>query len=77
MQNITFNFTKTIVVTNGNNNNEIICVIITQDDIKTIADIESVKQKKPGSWTIDDILMELSEKPYITDIIYYLEYYQL
>lgn len=77
MQNITFNFTKTIVVTDGDNNNKIICVIITQDNIKTIAAIESVKQKKPGSWTIDDILVELSSKPYITDIICCLEYYQL
>ena len=77
MKNITFNFTKTIVVTDGDNNNEIICVIITQDDIKTIADIESVKQKNPGSWTVDDILVELSEKPYITDIICCLEHYQL
>lgn len=72
MQNITFNFTKTIVVTDGNNNNEIICVIITKDNKKTIADIESVKQKKTDSWAIDDILIELSKKTYITDIIYCL-----
>ena len=61
MQNITFN----------------ICVIITQDGKKTIADIESVKQKNPGSWSFDDILIELSKKPYITDVICCLERYQL
>lgn len=77
MQNITFNFTKTIVVTDGDNNNEIICVIIAKDSKKTIAAIENVKQKNPGSWTVDDILIELSDKPYITNIIYCLEHYQL
>lgn len=77
MKNITFNFTKTIVVTDGDNNNEIMCIIITQDDEKTIADIESVKQKNPGAWSFDDILIELSKKPYITDIIQCIESYQL
>lgn len=59
---------KTILITD-NETDDILCIIKTFNEEKTRAAINSVMDRLPGAWSLEDILEELIDKPYITDIM--------
>ncbi len=59
---------KTILIT-GNETEDILCIIKTTNEGETRAAINRVIDRLPGAWSLEDILEELMDKSYITDIM--------
>lgn len=59
---------KTILITD-NGTSDILCIIKTFNEGETRAAINSVIDRLPGAWSLEDILEELTGKPYVTDIM--------
>lgn len=59
---------KTILITD-NETSDILCIIRTTNEGKARAAINKVIDSLPCTWSLEDVLEELTDKPYITDII--------
>lgn len=59
---------KTILIID-NETSDILCIIKTINEGETRAAINSVIDRLPGAWSLEDILEELCNKYYVTDIM--------
>lgn len=59
---------KTILITD-NETGDILCIIKTINEGETRATINRVIDRLPGAWSLEDILEELCNKYYVTDIM--------
>lgn len=59
---------KTILITD-NETEDILCIIKTINEGETRAAINRVIDRLPGAWSLENILEELCNKYYVTDIM--------